>query len=377
MKVFYTKDSLTERDFDYLIVGAGFAGSVMAERLANISYKKVLIVECRNHIGGNAYDYYNHAGVLVHKYGPHIFHTNSRMIFNYLSRFTKWRFYEHKVRAYVEDKLLPIPINRNTINQLYDLNLTSDQLKKYFDSVKVDITNICSAEDVIVSQIGYDLYAKFFKNYTLKQWGCDPSQLDKSVTLRIPIRTNTDDRYFTDKYQFMPLLGYEEMFKKMLLHDNIYVLFNTKYNELKDDVSFKRVIYTGPIDEYFDYCYGKLPYRSIKFKHVTFNTELFQPAAVINYPNNFAYTRVTEYKYLTGQSGINKTSISYEFPCWEGDPYYPVPRPENRSIYLKYKREADNLPNVHFVGRLATYHYYNMDQVIGQALTLYKNISGC
>ncbi len=364
-----------QKDFDYLIVGAGFAGCVLAERLANVSNKKVLIIDKRNHIGGNAYDCYDEAGILVHKYGPHIFHTNSAKIFNYLSQFTQWRFYEHRVLSQVDGKLVPIPINLTTVNKVYNLQLDAVGLTRFFDSVKEEISCIRSAEDVVISQVGRDLYEKFFRNYTRKQWGCDPSELDKSVTSRIPTRTNTDDRYFTDEYQFMPLHGYTRMFKQMLAHPNIHIAVSTSYQDVKDVVSYKELIYSGPIDEYFDYCYGKLPYRSLQFKHETLDILQLQPVAVVNYPNDHTYTRITEYKHLTGQIGINKTSLTYEFPCWGGDPYYPVPRTENKEIYLKYKAKSASLPNVHFVGRLATYRYYNMDQVVGQALTLYHHIA--
>jgi len=361
--------------FDYLIVGAGFAGSVLAERLANDANKKVLIIDKRNHIGGNAYDYYDDAGILVHQYGPHIFHTNSPEVFAYLSRFTKWRPYEHRVLTTVDNKLVPIPINLTTVNKLYDLNLDSAGLEKFFDSVKEEKQYIRTSEDVVVSQVGRDLYEKFFRGYTRKQWGCDPSELDKSVTSRIPTRTNTDDRYFTDEYQFMPLHGYTRMFTNMLSHPNIHIMLNTDYSDIEGIIPYKELVFTGPVDEYFDFCYGKLPYRSLQFKHETLDVEQLQPVAVVNYPNDHAYTRITEYKHLTGQTGINKTSITYEFPCWDGDPYYPVPRAENAELYQKYKALADALPNVHFVGRLATYRYYNMDQVVAQALTTYNKLS--
>jgi UDP-galactopyranose mutase len=360
--------------FDYLIVGAGFAGSVLAERLANDANKKVLIIDKRNHIGGNAYDFFDDAGILVHQYGPHIFHTNSPEVFTYLSRFTKWRPYEHKVLTTVDGKLLPIPINLTTVNKLYDLNLDSDGLEKFFDSVREEMQYIRTSEDVVVSQVGRDLYEKFFRGYTRKQWGFDPSELDKSVTSRIPTRTNTDDRYFTDTYQYMPLHGYTRMFSNMLSHPNIHIMLNTDYRDIENIIPYKEIIYTGPVDEYFDFCYGKLPYRSLKFKHETLDVPQLQPVAVVNYPNDHAYTRITEYKHLTGQTGNDKTSITYEFPCWDGDPYYPVPRPENAELYQKYKTLADALPNVHFVGRLATYRYYNMDQVVAQALTMYSKL---
>lgn len=360
--------------FDYLIVGAGFAGSVLAERLASRSNKKVLIIDKRSHIGGNAYDHYNEDGILVHKYGPHIFHTNSKDVFDYLSQFTEWRSYEHRVLASVDGQLVPMPINLDTINKMYGLSLTSFQLEEWFESVAEKVPQIRTSEDVVVSKIGRELYEKFFRNYTRKQWAMDPSELDKSVTSRVPTRTNRDDRYFTDTYQAMPLHGYTRMFEQMLNHPNIKIMLNTDYREIQHVIPFKEMIFTGPVDEFFDYKFGKLPYRSLEFKHETLNTETFLPTAVVNYPNEHAYTRITEFKYLTGQQHP-KTSVVYEFPRAEGDPYYPVPRPENAELYNKYKKLADQTPYVHFVGRLATYKYYNMDQVVAQALTLYKKIT--
>ncbi|MFB2923214.1 UDP-galactopyranose mutase [Aerosakkonema funiforme] len=359
--------------FDYLIVGAGFAGSVLAERLASQLGKKVLIVDKRNHIGGNAYDCYDDAGLLVHKYGPHIFHTNSREVFEYLSNFTEWRPYEHRVRASVDGQLVPMPINLDTINKLYGLNLTSFQLEEFFASVAEKKEYIRTSEDVVVSKVGRELYEKFFRNYTRKQWGIDPSELDKSVTARVPTRTNRDDRYFTDTYQAMPLHGYTRMFEKMLSHPNIKIMLNTDYREIANVIPYREMIYTGPIDAFFDYRYGKLPYRSLDFKHETLNKPVHQSAPVVNYPNEHLYTRCTEFKYLTGQEHP-KTSIVYEFPQAEGDPYYPVPRPENNELYKKYKELADGIPGVYFVGRLATYKYYNMDQCVAQALTIFKQI---
>lgn len=361
--------------FDYLIVGAGFAGSVLAERLAAGSDKKVLICDKRPHIGGNAYDHYNDAGILVHKYGPHIFHTNSREVFEYLSRFTEWRPYQHRVRASVDGQIVPIPINLDTINALYGLNLTSFQVEEFFKSVAEPCDEIRTSEDVVVSTVGRELYEKFFRNYTRKQWGLDPSELDSSVTSRVPTRTNRDDRYFTDTYQAMPLHGYTRMFEKMLDHPNIKVLLNCDYREVEKDLPYRKMIYTGPVDTFFDYAYGKLPYRSLEFKHETHDTAVYQSAPVINYPNDQLYTRVTEFKYLTGQEHA-KSSIVYEFPQAEGDPYYPVPRKENAELYRKYKALADSTPDVHFVGRLATYKYYNMDQIVAQALTTYAKIAG-
>ncbi|MBD1835492.1 UDP-galactopyranose mutase [Cyanobacteria bacterium FACHB-472] len=360
--------------FDYLIVGAGFAGSVLAERLASQAGKKILIVDKRSHIGGNAYDHYNDEGILVHKYGPHIFHTNSRQVFEYLSNFTEWRSYEHRVLASVDGQLVPIPINLDTVNKLYGLNLTSFQLEEFFASVAEKKEYIRTSEDVVVSKVGRELYEKFFRGYTRKQWDLDPSELDKSVTARVPTRTNRDDRYFTDTYQAMPLHGYTRMFEKMLSHPNIKIMLNTDYREIQQIMPYREMIYTGPVDAYFDFRYGKLPYRSLEFKHETLNQPNHQPTGTVNYPNEQLYTRITEFKYLTGQEHP-KTSLVYEYPRAEGDPYYPVPRPENAEVYKKYKELADATPSVHFVGRLATYKYYNMDQVVAQALSIHEKIS--
>ncbi len=360
--------------YDYLIVGAGFAGSVLAERLARDAGKKVLLCDVRPHVAGNAYDHPDAAGVLVHKYGPHIFHTNSREIFDYLSQFTEWRPYEHRVRAVVDGKLLPIPINLDTINQLYGLNLDSAGLEKFFESVREPKEQIRTSEDVVLNAVGRELYEKFFRGYTRKQWGLDPSELSSQVTARIPTRTNRDDRYFGDAFQFMPLHGFTRMFENMLDHENISLQLGTDYRALKD-VPYRNMIYTGPIDEFFDFRFGPLPYRSLKFQHETHDREVFQEAPVVNYPDpNVPHTRVTEFKYLTGQKHA-KTSIVYEFPQAEGDPYYPIPRAQNAAINAKYQALVNDTPGLHFVGRLASYKYYNMDQVVGAALSLYAKIA--
>jgi UDP-galactopyranose mutase len=361
--------------FDYLIVGAGFAGSVLAERLARGAGKKVLLVDRRPHIGGNAYDCYDDSGLLIHRYGPHIFHTNSREVFEYLSAFTKWRPYEHRVRASVDGQLVPIPINLDTINQLYGLKLASHELESFFASVAEPCESIRTSQDVVVSRVGRELYEKFFRGYTRKQWGLDPSQLDATVTSRVPVRTNRDDRYFSDTYQAMPLRGYTRMFENMLDHEGIKILLNCDYREVVNTIPYEKMIYTGPVDEFFDDRYGKLPYRSIRFEHETVNEERVQPVAVVNYPNEHLYTRVTEFKHLTGQEH-RKTSVVYEYPQSEGDPYYPVPRPENAELYKRYQTLAEARTDVHFVGRLATYKYYNMDQVVAQALSVYARIIG-
>src|SRR4051812_25493259 len=362
-----------QRGFDYIIVGAGFAGSVLAERLASQLGQRVLIVEKRKHIGGNAYDRYNDDGILIHPYGPHIFHTNSADIFDYLSQFTEWRPYQHRVLASVDGQMVPMPINLDTINKLYGLSLTSFEVEKFFESVAEKVEAVKTSEDVVVSKVGRELYNKFFRGYTRKQWGLDPSELDASVTARVPTRTNRDDRYFADKFQAMPLHGYTRMFEKMLDHPNIKIMLNTDYREIVDVVPWKHMIYTGPIDAFFDCKYGKLPYRSLRFEHKTVQQEQFQPVGTVNYPNDYGYTRISEFKHITGQQHAC-TSVVYEYPCAEGDPYYPVPQPQNAELYRRYEAEAENTPNVTFVGRLATYKYYNMDQVVGQALAAFKRL---
>lgn len=360
--------------FDYMIVGAGFAGCVMAERLAKVANKKVLLVEKRDHVGGNAFDFYNNDGILVHKYGPHIFHTNSRKVFDYLSKFTEWRTYEHRVLGSVDGLLVPIPINLNTINKLYNLNLSQEGAEAFFASRAEKIDTIRTSEQVVISKVGRELYEKFFKGYTRKQWDLDPSDLDAAVAARIPTRTNLDDRYFTDTYQAMPLHGYTRMFQKMLAHPNIKIMLNTDYKEIADVIPYTNMIYTGPIDSYFDYCYGKLPYRSIEFKFETIEAEMHQPTGTMNFPNEHPYTRVTEFKYLTGQKH-RKTTIVYEYPQAEGDPYYPIPRPENAVLYKRYQELASMLTGTHFTGRLGTYKYYNMDQVVAQSLALFEKLT--
>jgi UDP-galactopyranose mutase len=360
--------------FDYLIVGAGFAGAVVSERMARCFGQKVLVVDRRNHIGGNAFDHYNDDSVLVHRYGPHIFHTNSEQVIQYLSQFTSWRPYEHRVLASVDGKLVPVPINLNTVNLLYGLNLTSEQLEAFFAARAESRPSIRTSEDVVVSKVGRDLYEKLFRNYTRKQWGRDPSELDAQVTARIPVRTNRDDRYFTDRFQVMPKNGYTRMFENMLDHPNITLALGVDYREVVNETQFRELVYSGPIDEFFGFRFGELPYRSLRFQHETLNTDYLQPVAVINYPNDHAYTRITEFKHLTGQVN-RRTSIVYEYPASEGDPYYPVPTPENAALYKRYAELASSTKRVHFVGRLGTYRYYNMDQVVAQALTLCKQLA--
>ena len=363
------------RKYDYLIVGCGFAGSVLAERLANQHGARILMIDKRDHIAGNAFDEKDTAGILIHRYGPHIFHTNSDEVLAYLSNFTNWRPYEHRVLASVRDKLVPIPINRTTLNALFDLDLKTDaDAAVYLASRAETVDEIKTSEDVVINAVGRELYELFFRGYTRKQWGLDPSELDKLVTARIPTRTNTDDRYFTDKHQAMPADGYTAMFKAMLDHPNIDIALGADFNDLKDEVKAAHIIYTGPIDEYFDFRFGKLPYRSLKFEHKTLDQAQYQSVGTVNYPSeDISYTRISEYKHLTGQSS-DKTSITLEYPSAEGDPYYPIPRPENQALFKRYEALADATTGVTFVGRLATYRYYNMDQIVGQALATFRRI---
>jgi len=361
--------------YDYLIVGAGYAGSVLAERLASQHGARVLLIDRRPHVGGNAYDEPNEDGILYHKYGPHIFHTNSQQVVDYLSQFTEWRPYEHRVLAQVRGRQVPIPINRTTLNMLFDAKLETDEDAAEFLASRAEpVENIKTSEDVVINAVGRELYELFFRGYTRKQWGLDPSELDKQVTSRIPTRTNTDDRYFADTFQAMPRDGYTAMFERMLDHELIEVRTGVDFRDLRDEVDAGHIIYSGPIDEYFDFRFGKLPYRSLRFDHQTLGEEWHQPVAVVNYPaEDVPYTRITEYKHLTGQMH-SRTTITYEYPSAEGDPYYPVPRDENQTLYKKYESLADATDGVTFVGRLATYRYYNMDQIVGQALATFRRM---
>ncbi|WP_076070286.1 UDP-galactopyranose mutase [Sphingomonas montana] len=361
--------------YDCIVVGAGFAGSVMAERLAADAGMRVLVIDRRPHIAGNAYDVEDAAGILIHQYGPHIFHTNSTDVFQYLSRFTEWRPYEHRVLAEVRGQQVPVPINRTTLNALFGAGLETEDAAAVFLSARAEpVAEIRTSEDVVISSVGQELYRLFFRGYTRKQWGLDPSELDKAVTARVPTRTNTDDRYFTDAHQAMPANGYTAMFAAMLDHPNIELRLGTEYADVKDAVTSDLLVFTGPIDEYFDHCYGPLPYRSLRFEHRTLPVAQHQAVAVVNYPDEAVpYTRVTEYKHLTGQTA-DVTSVTFEYPAVTGDPYYPIPRPENQALFKRYEALAVAEQQVIFVGRLATYRYYNMDQVVGQALATYRRL---
>jgi len=361
--------------YDYLIVGAGFAGSILAERLASQHGASVLLIDRRPHIGGNAYDEKNEDGILYHKYGPHIFHTNSDAVVDYLSQFTEWRPYEHRVLAEARGQLVPIPINRTTLNLLFDAGLETDDDAAAFLAARAEpVADIRTSEDVVINGIGRELYELFFRGYTRKQWDLDPSELDKQVTSRIPTRTNTDDRYFTDSFQAMPRDGYTAMFKRMLANPLIEIRTGVDFRDVRDEVDAGHIIYTGPIDEYFDFRFGKLAYRSLKFDHQTLEQEQFQSVGTVNFPSpEVPYTRISEYKHLTGQQAP-WTTITYEYPSAEGDPYYPIPRPENQELFKRYEALADATEGVTFVGRLATYRYYNMDQIVGQALAMFRRM---
>lgn len=360
---------------DVLVVGAGFAGAVAARSLADAG-RKVVVIDRRAHVGGNAYDEYDPHGVLVHRYGPHIFHTNSELVYEWLSQYTEWRPYEHRVLAEVEGQLVPIPVNRTTINRLYRLSLDEQGAADYLARVREARSPVRTSEDVVLSRVGRDLCDKLFRGYTRKQWGLELAELDPGVAGRIPTRTNDDDRYFTDIYQVLPAQGYTALFERVLDHPHIAVRLETDYADVRASIRARHTIYTGPIDEYFAYRFGKLPYRSLRFEHEHLvSTERFQPVATVNYPNKYAYTRITEFKQMTGQRHPG-TSIVREYPEAEGDPYYPIPRPDTHELYLRYMALADAEPSVSFVGRLAEYRYYNMDQVVAAALKTAAGIDG-
>ena len=362
--------------FDFLIVGAGFAGSVLAERIASQLGKTCLIVEKRNHIGGNAYDHYDGAGVLLNTYGPHYFRTNSQRIIDYLSQFTEWREVEYKILSWTNGRYWQFPINLNTFEQLIGRPSTTEEMEAELAEWRVRIDSPKNSEEVIVSQVGWKLYEMFFKNYTRKQWQRDAKELDPSVCGRIPIRTNRDNRYLSEKFQALPKNGYTPMFQKMLSNPKIEVRLNTDFREARTQVQFKRLIYTGPIDEYYDHCFGRLPYRSLRFEPETLAQEFFQPTMQVNYPNDYDFTRIVEIKHATGQR-LPSTTIVREYPQNFGpgrEPYYPIPAPDARAIYSKYAERAGLEKDVTFVGRLATYRYYNMDQIVGMALAEFDRL---
>ena len=350
-----------------LIVGAGFAGSVMAERLASAGHRCV-VIDKRSHIGGNAYDRYNENGVLIHEYGPHIFHTNSAQVFSYLSRFTEWRNYEHRVRCNVDGHLYPFPINRRTLEMVYGTVLTEDGAKALLEKIREPKMPVSNSEDLVLNSVGRRLYEMFFKGYTIKQWGRPPSSLSAGVAARIPVRTNYDDRYFADSFQAMPLHGYTHMFENMLDNSNIEVLLERDFFDTRSMQGIDHTIYSGPIDSFFKCVFGKLPYRSIRFHHEYLpNIDRMQDVGTVNFPNEMEYTRITEFKHLTGQNIVGTATVK-EYPTDEGDPYYPIPAPENELLLKQYLSLASAENDVTFIGRLAQYRYYNMDQVVAAAL---------
>lgn len=357
----------------FLIVGAGFAGATAARILADAGHK-VFVIDARNHIAGNAYDYYDSHGVLVHKYGPHIFHTNSIKIFSFLSRFTDWNLYEHRVLSSVKGELYPIPINRKTLSMIVGHELSEQEAAQYIEKSRTPIDQPKNSEEVVLNSVGPKLSEMFFSGYTRKQWGLELKDLSAGVAARIPTRTNDDDRYFTDKFQFMPKNGYTEMFKAMLNHPLINIQLDLDYFKKRNEFKVDHTIYTGPIDKFFNFIHGPLPYRSLKFLHTHIkDSASWQPVGTINYPNDHEYTRITEMKKLTGQK-CSGTSLVTEYPSADGDPYYPIPRPENQKIFNQYNEMTKNLKNFSFTGRLSEYKYYNMDQATASALSLAKNL---
>jgi UDP-galactopyranose mutase len=362
--------------YDYLIVGAGFAGAVLAERLASQCGRSCLIVERRDHIGGNAYDRHDAAGVLLHAYGPHYFRTNSQKIVDYLSQFTAWHPVEYKILSWTDGRYWQFPINLNTFEQFIGRPSNSEEMAAMLEQWRVPIAEPRNSEEVIISQVGVALYEKFFRNYTRKQWRRDPSELDASVCGRIPIRTNRDDRYLNERFQALPSPSYTALFERMLAHPLIEVRLRTDYREARAHVQYRHLIYTGPIDEYFDHCFGPLPYRSLRFEEETHQVEFFQPAMQVNYPNDYDFTRIVEIKHATGQQ-LPVTTIVREYPEDYGpgrEPYYPVPADAPKELYRKYAERAEAEQGVSFVGRLATYRYYNMDQVVGMALAEFERL---
>lgn len=359
-----------------LVVGAGFAGAVCAERLANAG-ERAVVIDRREHIGGNSFDTFDDHGVLVHPYGPHIFHTNSEDVFRYLSQFTDWRFYEHRVLARVGGRDYPFPINRTTLNMVFDEDLQDEEeAQEFLESLREfrDLQEIRNSEDAALAAVGRTLTDMFFRGYTKKQWGMDLSALSPSVVKRIPVRTNTDDRYFTDRFQFMPADGYGALFSRLLWHPLIDIQLGTDFRKVRDRC-WKHVVYTGPVDEYFDHALGRLPYRSLRFEHRHDPVaEYIQRVGTVNYPDErVLHTRITEFKHLTGEIKTG-TSFCLEHPQAEGEPYYPIPTEESQRMYRQYETMVSKLSNTTFVGRLATYKYYNMDQVVAQALAAMKRL---
>ena len=354
-------------EFDLLIVGAGLTGIVIAERAAAKGLTS-LLVEKRNHIGGNCYDEYHPSGVLIHKYGPHLFRTNRKDVVDYLSRFTSWIAGNYRVESFTQGQYFPIPINIDTLEKFYGVSLSRDDAKNLLDNLRLSVHEPKNSEEFVLSRVGNELYDAFYLGYTLKQWDRHPRDLAPSVCGRIPVRLNRDWRYVDHKYQMMPEHGFTRMLTNMLSHPNISVLLNTEYKKVGIKPRLM-TIYTGPIDEYFNYSLGRLPWRSLNFEFKQYDQEFKQHCLSINYPNDFAYTRSVEIKHITRQKH-HATVVSYEYSSAEGDPYYPVPSEESKALHSKYEELALKEPDTVFAGRLATYSYIDMDTTIEQALAL-------
>jgi len=362
---------------DVLIVGAGITGITAASILAREKNKTVLIVEKRDHIGGNCYDSFNEDGILIHLYGPHIFHTQHKKVWDYLSQFTDWLNYVHHVKAFVDNKYISFPININTFEQLFEKPFSKESMKKYLKNERIDVHEIKNAEDMVISRMGKLIYEKFIKNYTRKQWGLDAKDLAPEITARIPIRFDRDHRFFTDKFQGIPKKGYTKMFEKMLNHENISVITSQNYTALIGRIQYDEMIFTGSVDEFFNYKYGFLPYRGINFSFQTLDQEQVLPVAVVNYPNNYDYTRASEFKYMTFQKH-EKTCICYEFPinAEPGKEYpvpsYPVLNKDSKKKYQLYLKETKNQKNIIFMGRLGLFEYLNMDICVKKVLNHFQ-----
>jgi UDP-galactopyranose mutase len=369
--------SMSEK-YEIIVVGAGISGAVLAERYANVLGKRVLVLETRNHIAGNCHDYYNEHGILVSKYGAHLFHTSFEDVWEYVNQFSEWLPYEHRVLCHVDGRLVPLPVNIKTVNILFRENLKNEkEMKDWLKNNVRKISRPKNSEESALARMGHVIYETLFKQYTKKQWDLWPHELEASVLERIPVRTNFDDRYFSDTHQAQPKEGYTEMFKKMLSHKNITVLLNTDYFDINYKLKgFEKLFFTGPIDKFFSEGYDRLQYRSLRFEFTTYNEEYFQENSVINYPSDYDFIRIVEFKHMTGQKHP-KTTVSREYPTWEGEPYYPVPSQRNKNLYEMYKKEAEVLEKdgIYFVGRLANYKYFNMDQAFKNSLDLFKRLN--
>jgi UDP-galactopyranose mutase len=369
---------MTENQYDIVIIGAGISGAVLAERYAS-SGKKVLVIEKRDHIAGNCYDYIDKNGILVSKYGAHLFHTNEEKVWRYVNRFAKWYPWKHKVIAAVDGKRVPVPVNITTVNELLGLNIrTEKEMQEWLEENRVPIDNPSNGKEAALAKVGEVLYEKIFRHYTKKQWDKYPEELDASVLDRIPVRTNYDDHYFSDKYQALPEGGYTKLFSKILSHKNISIRLKTDFFDIRDEISgYEKLFYTGPIDRFFNFKDGleeKLEYRSINFVSETIDAEYFQENSVVNYPGaDVPFTRIIEYKHF-GDQKSSKTTIVKEYTVDDGEPYYPVPNARNQRIYERYKKKAETLTDVYFVGRLANYKYFNMDQAFKNSLDLFEDL---